>query len=234
MVDMAHFAGLVAAGLHPSPGAARPRHHHHHAQDPRRPARRRHPDQRPGDRQEDQLRGVPRPAGRPAGARHRRQGRGLQDGRRPVVHRARRAHARAAPGSSPSGWSQPDVADAGDHGAHRRHRRAPGAGRPARLRPGRPGRPRTGCTRSASPSTATPCRSTRARRWSPPACGSAPRRWPPAASATRDFAEVADIIAAALTAPVGDLDPALAESLRSRVAALAASHPLYAALPKEI
>jgi glycine hydroxymethyltransferase len=49
-----------------------------------------------------------------------------------------------------------------------------------------------------------------------------------------DFAEVADIIAAALTAPVGDLDPALAESLRSRVAALAASHPLYAALPKEI
>ena len=49
-----------------------------------------------------------------------------------------------------------------------------------------------------------------------------------------DFAEVADIIATALTAPVGDLDPALAESLRSRVAALAASHPLYAALPKEI
>src|SRR6478672_8073796 len=49
-----------------------------------------------------------------------------------------------------------------------------------------------------------------------------------------DFVEVADIIAAALTAPVGDLDPALAESLRFRVAALAASHPLYAALPKEI
>ena len=43
-------------------------------------------------------------------------------------------------------------------------------------------RPRTGCTTSASPSTATPCRSTRARRWSPPGCGSAPRRWPPAAS----------------------------------------------------
>ena len=45
-------------------------------------------------------------------------------------------------------------------------------------------RPRTGCTRSGSPSTATPCRSTRGRRWSPPACASAPRRWPPAASAT--------------------------------------------------
>ena len=66
-----------------------------------------------GDREEDQLRGVPRPAGRPAGARHRRQGRGLQDGRRP--------------GRSPSGSSarsrgariladrllQPDVAAAG-------------------------------------------------------------------------------------------------------------------------
>ncbi len=49
-----------------------------------------------------------------------------------------------------------------------------------------------------------------------------------------DFAEVADVIASALTAPLGDLDPALAQSLRSRVAALAAAHPLYAALPKEI
>ena len=39
--------------------------------------------------------------------------------------------------------------------------------------------------RSASPSTATPCRSTPAHRWSPPACGSAPRPWPPAASAPR-------------------------------------------------
>ena len=80
-------------------------------------------------------------------------------------------------------------------GADRRHRRAPGAGRPAGLRPGRQGRARTGCTRSASPSTATRCRSTRGRRWSPPGCGSARRRWPPAASATADFVEVADIIA---------------------------------------
>ncbi len=49
-----------------------------------------------------------------------------------------------------------------------------------------------------------------------------------------DFAEVADIIAAALTAPAGDLDPALAETLRSRVAALATAHPLYSALPEQI
>ena len=43
MVDMAHFAGLVAAGPAPVAGAARPRRHLHHPQDPRRPPRRRHP-----------------------------------------------------------------------------------------------------------------------------------------------------------------------------------------------
>ncbi len=42
-----------------------------------------------------------------------------------------------------------------------------------------------------------------------------------------DFAEVADIIAVALTAPVGELDAEFADSLRSRVATLAARHPLY-------
>jgi glycine hydroxymethyltransferase len=45
-----------------------------------------------------------------------------------------------------------------------------------------------------------------------------------------DFVEVADVIAAALTAPVGDLDPSLAASLRSRVSALADKHPLYPGL----
>ena len=45
MVDMAHFAGLVAAGLHPSPVPARPCRHHHDAQDAARPARRHDPDQ---------------------------------------------------------------------------------------------------------------------------------------------------------------------------------------------
>jgi glycine hydroxymethyltransferase len=45
-----------------------------------------------------------------------------------------------------------------------------------------------------------------------------------------DFVEVGDVIAAALTAPVGDLDPALADSLRARVSALAARHPLYPGL----
>ena len=55
MVDMAHFAGLVAAGAVPQPAAARACRHHHHAQDAARPARRHDPGERPGDRQEDQL-----------------------------------------------------------------------------------------------------------------------------------------------------------------------------------
>ncbi len=42
-----------------------------------------------------------------------------------------------------------------------------------------------------------------------------------------DFTEVADIIAAALTAPVGELEADLASSLRARVSALAEKHPLY-------
>jgi len=45
-----------------------------------------------------------------------------------------------------------------------------------------------------------------------------------------DFTEVADIIAAALVAPVGQLDPALAKALQARVAALTEAHPLYPGL----
>ena len=55
----------------PLAGAARPCRHVHHAQDPRRPARRNHPDERRGHRQEAQLGGLPGSAGRAAGARHR-------------------------------------------------------------------------------------------------------------------------------------------------------------------
>ena len=41
MVDMAHFAGLVAAGEHPNPVPIRRRGHHDDPQDARRRARRR-------------------------------------------------------------------------------------------------------------------------------------------------------------------------------------------------
>ena len=43
LVDMAHYAGLVAAGLYPEPGRHRRLRDHHHAQDAARPARRPHP-----------------------------------------------------------------------------------------------------------------------------------------------------------------------------------------------
>ncbi len=60
MVDMAHFAGLVAAGLHPNPVAAGADvGDHHHPQDARRPARGDHPLQA-GAREEDRLGRVPR------------------------------------------------------------------------------------------------------------------------------------------------------------------------------
>ena len=80
MVDMAHFAGLVAGGVYPSPAAARPCRHDHDAQDAARPARRHDPVERRRSRQEDQLGRLPRPAGRAADACHRRQGRGVRRG----------------------------------------------------------------------------------------------------------------------------------------------------------
>ncbi len=45
-----------------------------------------------------------------------------------------------------------------------------------------------------------------------------------------DFAEVGDIIAAALVEPAGELSAEVTASLRARVSALAAKHPLYADL----
>ncbi len=78
MVDMAHIAGLVAGGQHPSPFP------HCHVRDvddaqvAARSARRHDPDERRGSGQEVQLGRLPRPAGRSADARHRRQGRRLR------------------------------------------------------------------------------------------------------------------------------------------------------------
>ena len=40
MADIAHYAGLIAAGLYPSPDRHRGLRHHHHPQDAARPARR--------------------------------------------------------------------------------------------------------------------------------------------------------------------------------------------------
>ena len=68
-------------GALPQPGAGGRRGHHDHPQDPARPARRADPGaEQPGSREEAERAGLPRHPGRPADARHRRQGRGLQGG----------------------------------------------------------------------------------------------------------------------------------------------------------
>ena len=166
MVDMAHFAGLVAAGLHPSPV---PHAHvvtsttHKTLGGPRG--------------------GVILTTAELAKKFNSAVFPGQQGG--PLEHviaakavsfklaaepefRERQERTLGAPGSSPTGcW--PTTPRGRHRRAQRRHRRAPGAGRPARLGARRPAGARTACTRSGSRSTATPCPSTRARRWSAPA-----------------------------------------------------------------
>ena len=158
MVDMAHFAGLVAAGEHPSPvpyadvvtttihktiGGAR------------------------GGmilsteewaKKINTVR-LPRPAGRAADAHHRGQGRVAEDRLDRDVPRSPAPHARGRRGD------RRRAARRRRQRPHRGHRRAPRARRPARVRAVGPGRREPPARRSASRSTATPCRTTRARRW---------------------------------------------------------------------
>ena len=74
LADIAHIAGLVAAGVHPSPVATRGRRHDHHAQDAARPARRHDPVQREQHAEAIDKAVFPGLAGRAARAHHRRQG----------------------------------------------------------------------------------------------------------------------------------------------------------------
>ena len=106
MVDMAHFAGLVAAGLHPNPVP--------HADVVTTTTHKTLGGPRggvilvdAGAREEDQLRGLPRPAGRPAGARDRGQGGLLQGRGRATSSRSASSAPWRARASSPSGWSRP-------------------------------------------------------------------------------------------------------------------------------
>ena len=69
VADIAHIAGLIAGGAHPSPVGLRPGDHHHHAQDPARPARCHDHVHRRARIRAGQG-GLPRPAGRPAQPHH--------------------------------------------------------------------------------------------------------------------------------------------------------------------
>ena len=91
-------------GPAPEPGAVRRRRHDDRPQDARRRARRHDPLPR-GVREEDQLRGVPRPAGRAAHARDRRQGDRDEDRADRGVPRAPAAHGRRRASTSPSSCS---------------------------------------------------------------------------------------------------------------------------------
>ena len=93
-------------GRAPQPGAPRRRRHLDGAQDARRRARRRDPVPR-GVRQGDQLGRLPRPAGRPARARHRRQGGGLPHRRRPSSSASASGAPWPAPRRSPRSCSPP-------------------------------------------------------------------------------------------------------------------------------
>ena len=97
MVDMAHFAGLVAGGVHPESGPACPCRHHYHAQDAAWPARRHDPDERRRTREKVQLRDLSGTAGRSADACHRRQGGRVRRGAASRIQGLRPARSRKTP-----------------------------------------------------------------------------------------------------------------------------------------
>ncbi len=132
LVDMAHFAGLVAGGRPSVARAARADRHQHHAQDAARPAGGTHPLDRRA-RQGDRQVGVPGDAGRPARARDRRQGGRLRRGADARLPRLR-----------PPGGGERQGAGRGARRARlrdrvRRHRHAPHAGRSPAQGPHRQG-----------------------------------------------------------------------------------------------
>ncbi len=221
MVDMAHFAGLVAAGLHPNP--------FDHGADVVTTTT-------------HKTLGGPRAGVIMCREEHAKkidsavfpgqQGGPLEHviAAKAVAFRIAACRAvRRAPATHRRGRPRPcrGAAEGGPRGqrAHRRDRRAPRPRRPARVQPvaDAAARPRTGCRRSGSRSTATLSRSTRARRWRPPGCGSVRPPWPRGACSREDFSEVGEILAIALTP---DYEARAAE-LAERVAAIVERYPLY-------
>ena len=165
----------------PQPGAVRRHRHLHHPQDPARPARRLHPQHAPSTPRRSTRRCSP--ACRAARSSTSIAGKAVafREAAQPELRRLRRAdrRQRAGPRRGARGPRLPPRL--------RRHRQPPDAGRPAAVRrradrQGGPDRPRRA---PASPSTRTPCPTTRAARSSPRACASARRRSPPRAWRSR-------------------------------------------------
>ena len=217
MVDMAHFAGLVAAGLHPNPvpyadvvtttihktlGGAR------------------------GGMilcREEYAKKInsarlPRPAGRPARARDRRQGGRAQDRAVRALPRAPGAHRGRRQGGRRGAAAAPATASTCSPAAPTCTSCSSTCASPSSTA----SRPRTACTTSASPSTATRCRSTRARRRSRPACASARSALATRGVQADDFQEIGRIIAQALQPGFESVRGELAERVTAIADALSA------------
>lgn len=221
MVDMAHFAGLVAAGLHPrrcrtrtsSPPPPTKRWAARAAASSSPPPswpRRSTPRSSPASRAVRWSTWWPP---RPSRSRWRP----------PRSSRSASGAPSRVPASSPSAWSSPTSPTTVSRSSPAAPTSTWSWSTCARAS-STASRRRTASTRSASPSTGTPSRTTRGPRWSPRACASARRLLATRGFQAEDFAEVADIIAEALKPSYE------AEALKARVTALAEKHPLYTGL----